>query len=198
MKREWPLLGVWGSGAIIPEFEIQPRNDVTELLPYLALRASSSPQCSNVFTCIAATAWRAGMCVRATVGDAYCHSDRKPPWEKILMSGEDREICYVGCMLGSRVAAFPQLRLTHLIPKERVTTDYLLKVCEGTSTSNLLLAYKQTGKIPQSSLRPRGLLSVLKTLLTRRGLHRGMYLAQIRAALRARRIIADCPGHSDV
>jgi hypothetical protein len=34
MKREWPLLGVWGSGAIIPEFEIQPRNDVTELLPY--------------------------------------------------------------------------------------------------------------------------------------------------------------------
>jgi hypothetical protein len=72
MKREWPLLGVWGSGAIIPEFEIQPRNDVTELLPYLALRASSSPQCSNVFTCIAATAWGAGMCVRATVGDAYC------------------------------------------------------------------------------------------------------------------------------
>jgi GT2 family glycosyltransferase len=209
IKGEWPFLGVWGSGAIIPEFETQPRRDVTELLPYLALRASSSPQWSNVFPCIAATPWGAGMCVRATVADAYCQFCQNSSIQiasrrgkKILMSGEDIEICYVACMLGCGMGIFPQLRLTHLIPKERVTTDYLLKVYEGTSTSNLLLAYKQTGNIPQSPLRPRGLLSALKTLLTRRGLYRGtycrMYLANIRAASQARSIIAECRGPSDV
>jgi glycosyltransferase involved in cell wall biosynthesis len=205
IKGEWPFLGVWGSGAIIPEFETQPRKDVTELLPCLALRTSSSPQWSNVFTCIAATPWGAGMCVRAGVADAYCQFCQNSSIQiasrlgkEILMSGEDREICYAACMLGCGMGVFPQLRLTHLIPKERVTTEYLLKVYEGTSTSNLLLAYKHTGDIPQSPLRPRGLLSALKALLTRRALHRGMYLAQIRAALRARRIITESLGHSEL
>jgi hypothetical protein len=48
IKSEWPILGVWGSAAIIPEFESQPRKDLTELLCYLALRESSSPQWSNL------------------------------------------------------------------------------------------------------------------------------------------------------
>jgi glycosyltransferase involved in cell wall biosynthesis len=204
IKGEWPLLGVWGSGAIIPEFERQPTKDVTELLPYLALRESSSPRWSNVFPCDDATPWGAGMCVRASVADAYCQlwqnssikiSSRRG--KKILMSGEDVEICYVACKLGYGMGVFPQLRLTHLIPKERVTAEYLLKVYEGTGTSNLLLAYKQTGTIPQSLSRPRALLSVLSNLLAQRGLHRRMYLANIRAASQARRIIAECQVHSD-
>jgi hypothetical protein len=81
-------------------------------------------------------------------------------------------------------------------------TGYLLKVYERTDKPNLLLAYKQTGDIPQSPLRASGLLSALKTLLTGRGLHRGtycrMYLANIRAASQASRIIAECRGHSEV
>jgi hypothetical protein len=120
IKDEWPFLGVWGSGAIIPEFETQPKNDLTELLPYLALRASSSPQWSNVFPCLAATPWGAGMCVRATVADAYCQFCQNSSIQiasrrgkKILMSGEDIEICYVACMLGCGMGVFPQLRLTH-------------------------------------------------------------------------------------
>jgi glycosyltransferase involved in cell wall biosynthesis len=207
IKGEWPFLGVWGSGAIIPEFERQPREDVTQLLPYLALRAPSSPKWSNVFPCLVATPWGAGMCVRASVADAYCQFCQNSSIQiasrrgkKILMSGEDIEICYVACAFGYGMGVFPQLRLTHLIPKERVTTEYLLKVYEGTSTSNLLLDYKWTGKFPQSPLRPRGLLSAFKNLLTQHGLHRRMYcrmyLANIRAASHARRVIAEWQAHS--
>jgi glycosyltransferase involved in cell wall biosynthesis len=207
IKGDWPFLGVWGSGATIPEFERQPREDVTQLLPYLALRESSSPLCSNVLSCLAATPWGAGMCLRASVADAYCQfcqnssiqiSSRRG--KNLLMSGEDVEICYVACKLGRGMGIFPQLRLTHLIPKERVTAEYLLRVYEGTTTSNFLLVYKQTGNIPQSPLRPRGILSALKNLLTQRGLHRRMYcrmyLANIRAASHARRVIGEWQGHS--
>jgi len=62
------------------------------------------------------------------------------------LSGEDIEMCYVACEHGNGMGTFPQLRLTHLIPKERVTVRYLLKVFEGTTISNLLLAFKLSGK----------------------------------------------------
>jgi glycosyltransferase involved in cell wall biosynthesis len=205
IKTDWPHLGVWGSGAIIPEFERQPTEYVTRLLPYLALREISSPQWSNVFPCTAATPWGAGMCVRASVADAYCQfcqsssiqiADRGG--KNILMSGGDVEICYVACKRGFGMGIFPQLKLTHLIPKERVTAEYLLRIFEGTSTSNLLLDYKWTGKIPQSPLRPGSLPSVLKNLLAQRGLHRRMYLANIQAASQARRVIAESQAHTEV
>jgi hypothetical protein len=107
----------------------------------------------------------------------------------ILMSGEDVEICYVACEQGSGVGIFPQLKLLHLIPKDRVRLDYLLKVLEGTQTSNLLLEYKWSGTLPQSPLRPRGLMSILKNVIMRRGLERRKYLADVRALIAAREII---------
>jgi glycosyltransferase involved in cell wall biosynthesis len=59
--NDWPTLDVWGSGATIPEFESQPSDYVSQIIPYLALRECSSPQWSNVFPCVAATPWGAGM-----------------------------------------------------------------------------------------------------------------------------------------
>jgi hypothetical protein len=99
-------------------------------------------------------------------------------------------MCYVACEQGNGMGTFPQLRLTHLIPKERVTAKYLLKVFEGTLMSNLLLEHKWAGTLPSRPLRPRGLLSILKNLLTQRGIDRRMYLAKVRAEVTAGRIIA--------
>jgi GT2 family glycosyltransferase len=201
IKSGWPLLGVWGSGAIIPEYERQPSEYVNPIVSYLALRECSSSRWTNVFPCMSATPWGAGMCLRASVAHAYCQfcessslqiSSRRG--KSVLMSGEDVEICYVACELGCGMGVFPQLKLTHLIPKERVTTEYLFKVFEGTGTSNFLLEYKRTGSIPQSPLRAGGILSVLKNLVTKRGLQRRMYLSNIRATARARHIIAESQG----
>jgi glycosyltransferase involved in cell wall biosynthesis len=196
IEREWPLLGVWGSGAIIPEFELQPKECVKRLVPYLALREVATPRWSNVLPCIEATPWGAGLCVRASVAAAYrqlCEDSiiqiagRRG---NVLLSGEDVEICYVACKIGFGIGIFPELKMTHLIPKERVAPDYLLRMFEGTGISNLLLAYKWKGDPPWTPLTVQGLLSVLKNVLFRNGIDRRMYLANVRAAVKASRIIS--------
>jgi len=201
IKHEWPQLGVWGSGAIVPEFEVAPQPDVAKLLEYLALREMTKPQWSNVFPLrceqFRATPWGAGMCLRSHVAAAYrqwCEKSvihiESRRGKSVLLGGEDIEMCYVACEQGDGMGTFPQLRLIHLIPKERVTVKYLLKVFEGTVMSNLLLEYKWTGRLPNRPLRPRGLLSILKNLLTHHGIDRRIYLANVRAEVTAGQIIA--------
>jgi GT2 family glycosyltransferase len=196
IRNDWPILGVWGSGATLPEFERQPSEYFAPILPYLALRECSSAQWSNVFPCVPATPWGAGMCLTRNVAGAYQKyydgssiqmTSRKG--KKILMCGEDLEICYVACKLGAGMGIFPQLKLTHLIPKERVSKEYLLKLYEGTRASIMLLIYKRTGIVPQFPERPWGLLGVLKHLVAKRGIYRHMYLANVRATFAARRVI---------
>ena len=194
IKGEWPRLGVWGSGAIVPEFEVPPAEYVKKLTGYLALRQLTRACWSNV-PCVDATPWGAGLCVRANVADAY----RRMSGEAAVMisgrrgneclSGEDVEISYVACQLGLGMGVFPELKLVHLIKKERVSQKYLLKIYQGTATSNALLAYKWKGSLPKSPLRPWGLLSILKNVAIHRGLDRQMYLANVRALISARRII---------
>jgi GT2 family glycosyltransferase len=201
IKHEWPQLGVWGSGAIVPEFEVAPQPDAAKLLPYLALREMTKPQWSNVFPLrcrqFRATPWGAGMCLRSHVAAAYRQWCEKSVIDiasrrgkSVLLAGEDIEMCYVACEQGDGMGTFPQLRLIHLIPKERVTVKYLLKVFEGTVMSNLLLEYKWAGRLPNRPLRPRGLLSILKNLLTHQGIDRRIYLANVRAEVTAGQIIA--------
>ena len=72
LKEEWPKLGAWGSGSITPQYELPPEELVKALLPYLALRESARTCWSNVYPCVEATPWGAGMCVRAVVARAYC------------------------------------------------------------------------------------------------------------------------------
>jgi glycosyltransferase involved in cell wall biosynthesis len=194
IQTEWPRLGVWGSGAIIPEFELHPVEPLKTLMKYLALREVPKARWSNVVF-VDTTPWGAGLCVRATVADAYRRWNEKPGIlitgrkGTSLLSGDDVEFSYIACELGFGIGIFPELRVTHLIPKERVSARYLLKVFEGTTASDILLAYKWKGSVPTSPLRPWGLLSILKNFITQRGLDRQMYFASLRAVIWARRMI---------
>ena len=87
------------------------------------------------------------------------------------------------------MGVFPELKLIHLIPKERISENYLLKLFEGTTTSDQLLAYKWQGVTPSNPRSLFGMLSVLRHILVLRGMRRRMYLATVRAALQTRRII---------
>lgn len=194
--HEWPLLGVWGSGVIAPEFERQPAEHLKQYLFYLALRETTIPRWSNVFPCLDATPWGAGLCLRKVVASKYCEiwdeshirlSDRVG---HSLMSGGDMEIAYVACNMGLGMGVFPALRLTHLIPKERVTADYLVRMAEASTTSNYLLACKWQNILPPDPFSPLGLLSVFKNLIVNQGMRRRMYLSDLRARIAALRIIA--------
>jgi glycosyltransferase involved in cell wall biosynthesis len=195
IKRDWPLLGVWGSGKIIPEFEVAPGENVKPLVQYLALREVSTAKWSNVPTCIEATPWGAGLCVRSNVAAVYNKCGEQSSIQitgrrgNILLSGEDVEMAYLSCKMGLGIGIFPELKVTHLIPKERVAEEYLVRIFEGTAISDLLLAFKWRAQMPWSPLSAWGMLSMFKNVLLRRGIDRRMYLANVRAAIKARRII---------
>ena len=207
IAQERPELGVWGSGAILPEFELEPGDQIRELVPNLALREASRACWGNVLPCVDITPWGAGLCLRGDVAFAYLrHCETSAiklvgrRGKQTLVSGEDVEMSYVACEMGFGVGVFPSLRMTHLIPAGRVSPQYLLGIFEGTLTSNYLLSYKWRCVEPWFPQGPRAWLSIAKNALLRRGLDRRMYFANLRAALRARRIIADAraPGSGKV
>jgi hypothetical protein len=106
-----------------------------------------------------------------------------------LFGGEDIEISFVCCNHGLGIGIFPELKLTHLIPKRRLSEDYLVRMMEDSSLSGLLLYYKWQHIIPQSPFSIKTLLSVLKTILLYRGMDRDIRFAWVRALIKANKII---------
>lgn len=197
IKQNWPLLGAWGSGTTVGEFETTPPARLEKYLPSLALRRTTAIHWTNVFPCIPATPWGAGLCVRAAVAHAYReHCDQSViqvtgRHGNTLLSGEDVEICYVACKVGFGTGTFPTLKVIHLIPKERLREDYLIRIAEGTALSNHLLAFKWRNVIPRSPFSLRGALSVLKHTFLAHGMDRRVYFAELRASIQAKHIITE-------
>jgi hypothetical protein len=201
ISREWVRLGVFGSGSIVPEFECQPADNLQKFLPLLALRQNDRDFWSNMITSPTAAPWGAGLCVRTEVARAYCEFSDRSSFKimdrqgQSLVSGQDVEFGYFACSLGLGMGIFVGLKLTHLIPKERVEQQYLLRMVEGQELSCALLAYKWLGVIPRSPFSLRGALSFVKTILLRGEIDRRVNLANLRAAVEARRIISTNQKH---
>jgi glycosyltransferase involved in cell wall biosynthesis len=194
LAGRWPILGAWGAGAILPDFEAEPPQHLRNLMPSLAIRNMSNARWTNVLPCIDATPFGAGLCVRRNVAEAYCSLENDGVAitgrrGALLLSGDDIEISFVSCSVGLGVGTFPQLRLTHLIRKERVDERYLTRIKEGTDISNALLAYKWLGVVPRSPFSLRSMLTLVMHFATTRGVHRQLHLAGWRAEFTARRII---------
>ena len=195
--QEWPSLGAWGSGCIRGDFEVDPPVSLTKLRPWwlIPVREVSAPRWSNLASCEDAIPWCAGLCVRKEVGMAYsqfCDQSSMQITSRqgaSLFGGEDIEISFVCCNHGLGIGIFPALKLTHLIPKRRLTEDYLVRMMEDSSLSGILLYYKWQNIIPQSPFSIKTLLSVLKTILLYHGLERDIRFAWVRALVKAKRII---------
>jgi glycosyltransferase involved in cell wall biosynthesis len=155
IKKEYPFLGVWGSGSVRGEFEVDPAEEIRSWLP---VRVEKGSRWSNLagttlfgFSRDDALPFGCGMCVRKDVALAYrkfCErggiqiTGRKGG---ALSGGEDTEICFVCCTEGLGVGVFPLLELTHLIPQRRVSEDYIVRFAEATGLTNMLLLYKWQG-----------------------------------------------------
>ena len=193
--HQWPRLGIWGSNSISAKFEIPPSDSLKSYLPYLALRGAKTTCWTNVATCREAIPCGAGLCVRANVAKAYAQIAKQSSIKisgrtgDQLLGGEDHEIALVACKIGWGMGLFPELKVIHLIPKERVAEGYLVKLCENYQVSDYLLAYKWQGVMPPNPLTPLGFLAATKNALTRKRVERRMYFALMRAALKARRVI---------
>jgi glycosyltransferase involved in cell wall biosynthesis len=171
--RDLPQLGAWG-GTIRGEFEVQPEPSVQPLLAFLPVREFSNPLWSNNVEDWRAQPCGAGMCVRAVVAKFYAEQVAAQPLRRrlgrvgqTLSSCEDSDLIMTSCDLGMGFGNFPQLILTHLIPKSRVQTDYLIRLMKEITTSGVLLRYYRSGVLPNRQNRLEIWAKYLLILLVR-------------------------------
>lgn len=196
--REWPMLGIWG-GSMIPEFEVEPPSHLRPFFNGVAIVEVKSPRWSNVAACPGLGVNGGGMCLRSNVAAAYRQyydasdirlTDRSGA---DLISGGDVEICHVACSVGLGIGMFPDLELTHLIPRHRIEEEYLIRLCEGIWTSLHIVGFKWEGIAPKSPYLGVELLRFAKHVMLRRRLDRRLFLARCRALQRARTMIRERP-----
>lgn len=200
---ETPNLGAWG-GNIRPEFESPPPEWTRPYWKFLANR--EVPQdcvARSLAYDPASTPFGAGMCVRREVAERYREQLLKSPLRRSLdrkgqslASAGDIDLALTACEMGMDAGVFARLELIHLIPPERLTEDYLLRLCRSLAMSSLLL--RLIRDIPVRRL-PRGLKwwsRFLYDCARKWGRERRFYLAHARgqrAALRAFSDVADSP-----
>jgi hypothetical protein len=59
-----------------------------------------------------------------------------------VVGGDDQEICFALVLSGYRTWYDDRLRLTHFIPKSRLTRDYYLSLVRATEAGAILACYK--------------------------------------------------------
>jgi len=179
-----PQLGAWG-GNIRPEFETSPPEWTRPYWKFLANREVPRDCVARSLAYDPATTpFGAGMCVRREVAKRYSEQlaksilrqslDRKG---QSLASAGDIDLALTACEMGLDAGVYARLELIHLIPPERLTEGYLLRLCKSLAMSSLLL--RLTRGIPVRRL-PRGLKwwsKVAYDCVRKRSRNRRFYLA---------------------
>ena len=191
---ERPAIGVW-SGQAIASFEQPPPAWTRPYWPMLAIREFEHDHTMMTFDRAHPLPHGAGMCVRRRIAAAYAESFQASPWRSMLerrgeslMSGGDSDIAMLSMEFGSGVGSFARLRLTHLIPPQRLTETYLLQLTEANVASSLLLEQCRTpARAQPSSL--RSWLRYLRHWLRPDSLERRIQLAVLEGERRGRAML---------
>jgi hypothetical protein len=133
----------------------------------------------------------AGLCVRKQVADFYSSQLASDPIRKgldrrgnSLDGAGDLDLVYTSRLIDLGWGTFPNLHLTHMIPKNRVTKRYLLDITESASASLVTLGSRIGREMPQN---PHFLKRYIKSgiILARDGwMDFRFYLAQQRGIRR--------------
>jgi len=149
---QYPFIGVFGS-QIIAEFEEDPIWPKKEY--YAAERTVHEDIWSNDREHIPSTPWGAGSVVRKAVADAYVKKISEDlRWGQLgrtaekLLSCEDIEIAMTACDLGLGKGVFRDLKFRHLIPKSKMTEDFLCKNAYGNGYSFTIHNWLRFGRLP--------------------------------------------------
>ena len=142
----FPQLGCLGAGRLEPEFEQEPAPEFRPHLAMLALRIVDRPAWAMKPEDEMLLPWGAGLCVRRKVAVKYAETVTRCPVRMHLdraggqlNSGGDNEFSHVAAEAGLGQGIFPELRITHLIGRERVQPDYLYRLAEGHAYSHAFL-----------------------------------------------------------
>lgn len=194
IAAEHPFLGSW-SGACRPGFDEAPPEWTRRYWGNLVIRDVPRDVWSNLPREAATMPCGAGLCVRRAVAERYFSlheaGGRRFVLDRAgdsLVSGGDNDLAACACDLGLGVGLVGALGLTHLIPPNRLTVDYLARLAEGIQFSSVLLdAERGVAPLPPSAA--RRVLDRLG-LLRYRGPHRAIQRAVQRGRFRAHNLLA--------
>jgi glycosyltransferase involved in cell wall biosynthesis len=131
-----PTIGAF-CGSMIPEFEVPPPAHLLPYIEYLACSEVDRDYWSN-FDWKWSTPSGAGLCVHRAVAEEYARKISQDPLRtalgrsgKRLSSGEDHDLALTATDLGLGIGRFQRLRLGHVIGRERVTDDYIIRLYAG-------------------------------------------------------------------
>jgi glycosyltransferase involved in cell wall biosynthesis len=145
ISQNFPCLGAWG-GQIQGGFESPPPDWTKPYWCLLAIREFERDKWSNLLHQYETTPCGAGLCVRKIVADKYTELVKNDPRRlaldrkgKLLMSCGDSDLAFTACDLNLGIGLFTALKLTHLMPPNRLEETYLLKLVEGITYSSIIL-----------------------------------------------------------
>ena len=155
LAAAWPMLGAFG-GQVRPEFEEEPPEWTREYWQRLAIREFDQDKWSNVPGLQDTTPNGAGLCVRQRVAGEYLNyhvnGKRKFALDRVgssLLSAGDVDLAATACDIGLGNGLFTSLKLTHLVPPERVEENYLLRLTEAqTLSGEVLKSFRSDGGTP--------------------------------------------------
>jgi glycosyltransferase involved in cell wall biosynthesis len=145
VASSYPFLGAW-SGTVKGEFEIDPPEWTRRYWGNLVIRDVPRDAWSNIYWHDETTPLGAGLCVRRSVANEYVrlHDEglrtfRMDRAGQSLVSGGDNDLAACAIDIGLACGVIASLNLTHLIPRERLTEEYLLRLAEGVAYSSIIL-----------------------------------------------------------
>jgi len=156
VATEYPYLGVFGAGVLVPEFEVEPPPELKDRVRMLALRTVSEVVWSGNPRDFSCMPFGAGMCVTRQVGLAYERlldalgvSDVVDRQGQRLFSGGDDLFSWAAAGIGLGFGLFPRLRLTHLIGASRLELPYFLRLTHDHIYSHAVLKFRLSGTQPR-------------------------------------------------
>lgn len=189
-----PFLGAW-SGQCRPTFESPPAEWTRRYWGNLVIREFSTDAWSNLPFLSTTMPCGAGLCVRRAVAQEYhrLHDTGARGFQidrtgRSLLSGGDNDLAACACDIGLGVGLIKSLRLSHLIPPDRLTEDYLGRLAEGIYLSSVVLAHMRRAQNELLAYRVRW-HEPLRVLLSR-GPHRSIQLAAIRGRRKGLRLVS--------
>jgi len=176
-----PMVGSWG-GSITPEFEAPPPPWIHAHLSSLAAKEVDRDYIANFFHWTEATPFGAGLCLRRTVADQYLRQLAENPLRlalgragKRLGAGEDTDIAWCAIDIGLLTARFHSLKITHLIPREKLEPDYIIRLHAGLVHAEMVRAHIRGIPIPPKTIWSR--MRSCVNFFTGGSLSRGILLA---------------------
>lgn len=198
LAATYPKLGAWG-GTIELRFD-EPPPAWTEPYWKMLTRKSVEADCINQdVNNFGVTPFGAGLCVRRAVALRYAENLERSPWRRqldrkgrSLMFAGDLDLATTACDLGMDKGVFRRLRVEHLIPPERLSESYLLRLNAAMEFSNWAIWWcRDPDRLPEPwTLRRwwKYLRKLQRMPSRKRRFHRARMRAQ-RKALRMRRVL---------